>query len=240
MTKKPIIGITLDSEKPGGYSLFPWVALRENYADSIVAVGGTPVLLPHVPESVNQYLDTIQGLIITGGNFDIDPALYGASSRHDTIITKDRRTQFEWAITKAALERDMPILGICGGHQLINVILGGTLLQHIPDDIPNALEHQQRIAGVAQGKPHHDIKITKGTLLHQITGSTGYKTNSSHHQAIKTLGQGLVVNAQTSDGVIEGIEYLGKEFVLGLEWHPEYLASKEDKKILAAFVEAAS
>lgn len=239
MSKKPIIGITLDSEKPGGYSLFPWVALRENYADSIVAAGGVPILLPHVPENVSQYLDVIQGLVITGGNFDIDPALYGESSRHESVITKDRRTQFEWAITKAALDKNIPILGICGGHQLINVILGGNLLQHIPDDIPKALEHQQRLAGVAQGKPHHDVKIIKGTLLHKITGSSGYKTNSSHHQAIKNLGAGLIMNAHTSDGVVEGIEHTEKKFVLGLEWHPEYLASKEDKKIIAAFVEAA-
>ena len=237
---KPLIGITLDSEKPGGYSQFPWVALRENYADSIADAGGVPILLPHIPEGVNKYLEVLNGLVVTGGNFDIDPALYGDNSRHETVITKDRRTRFEWAITEGALNKNIPILGICGGHQLINVILGGTLLQHIPDDIKNPLEHQQRLAGTPQGQPHHDVEIIKGTMLHKITGSLRYKTNSSHHQAIKKLGKGLVMNAHTSDGVIEGIEHIEKRFVLGLEWHPEYLVSQEDKNIIAAFVEAAS
>lgn len=238
MTMKPLIGITLDAEKPGGYSQFPWYALRENYADSISQFGGAPLMLPHEPERVAEYLSVIKGLVVTGGNFDIDPSHYGEAA-HESVVTKDRRTKFEWAILKGALEKDIPILGICGGEQLMNVILGGSLVQHIPDEIENALEHQQRLAGTPQGTPHHFVKITEGSLLHTITGSTGYKTNSSHHQAVKKLGKGLVVSAVAEDGVIEAIEHPGKRFCLGLEWHPEYQSSQEDKKILAAFIEAA-
>jgi putative glutamine amidotransferase len=238
MAKKPIIGITLDAENDGKYSAFPYLALRENYADCVADAGAAPFMLPHRPDAVAEYLKVLDGLVITGGNFDIDPALYGSSNRHESVATKDRRTRFEWAITQGALDKNIPILGICGGHQLINVMLGGTLLQHIPDDIPNALEHQQRLAGTPQGMPHHDIEIVEGTLLHKITVSSGYKTNSSHHQAVAKLGKGLVVNARTTDGVIEGIEHTQKRFVLGLEWHPEYLFTPEDKGIIAAFVDA--
>ncbi len=239
MSKKPRIGITLDAENDGKYSAFPYLALRENYADCIAEAGAAPLMLPHHPDAVAEYLNVLDALVVTGGNFDIDPALYGAGNRHESVITKDRRTRFEWAIMQCALDKNIPILGICGGHQLLNVMLGGTLLQHIPDDIPNALEHQQRLAGTPQGQPHHTINIAKDTLLHKITCSLGYKTNSSHHQAVRKLGKGLVANATTKDGVIEGIELPEKRFVLGLEWHPEYLATPEDKRIIAAFVASA-
>ncbi|HLY55450.1 MAG TPA: gamma-glutamyl-gamma-aminobutyrate hydrolase family protein, partial [Stellaceae bacterium] len=99
---RPVIGLTLDSEPPGGYSRFPWYALRENYCAAVVAAGGLPILLPHEPEEVQPYLDLIDGLIVTGGAFDVDPALFGAASRHATVTTKDRRTAFEFAIARAA------------------------------------------------------------------------------------------------------------------------------------------
>ena len=130
---RPRIGVTLDSEAPGGYSKFPWFALRQNYASSIIDAGGLPLALPHVPaELIPAYLDQLDGLVVTGGAFDVDPALYGASERHPTVDLKAGRTAFEWAITKGALDRDLPVLGICGGQQLLNVVLGGTLIQHIP------------------------------------------------------------------------------------------------------------
>ncbi|HEX3972839.1 MAG TPA: gamma-glutamyl-gamma-aminobutyrate hydrolase family protein, partial [Stellaceae bacterium] len=133
---QPVIGLTLDSEPPGGYSkTHPWYALRENYCSAVVAAGGLPILLPHEPEHATDYLGLIHGLIVTGGAFDIDPALFGAASKHSTVITKDRRTAFEFAITKGALGADKPVFGICGGQQLLNVVLGGTLIQHIPDEV---------------------------------------------------------------------------------------------------------
>ena len=111
---QPVIGVTLDSEQPGGYSKLPWYALRQNYAEAVVRAGGLPVLLPHEPEQADAYLDRIDGLIITGGAFDVDPTIFGASTRHATVKTKDKRTAFELAITKGALERDKAVLGICG------------------------------------------------------------------------------------------------------------------------------
>src|SRR5512132_1799427 len=138
-----VIGITLDREEPGGYSKFPWLALRENYCTAVGNAGGAPVLLPHEPDRVEDYLSLIQGLIVSGGAFDIDPALFGAADRHSTVKTKDARTAFEWTMTRRALDRNIPVLGICGGQQLLHVVLGGTLMQHIPDEVAGALAHEQ-------------------------------------------------------------------------------------------------
>jgi putative glutamine amidotransferase len=140
---QPVIGLTLDYEQPGGYSKLPWYALRENYCAAVARAGGLPILLPHEPEKVAAYLALLDGIVITGGAFDVDPALFGATTRHETVTTKDRRTAFELAITRAALAEDKPVLGICGGQQLLNVALGGTLVQHIPDEVADALAHEQ-------------------------------------------------------------------------------------------------
>jgi putative glutamine amidotransferase len=233
--QRPLIGITLDSEQPGGYSKFPWYALRDNYAGAVAKAGGLPVALPHEPEAVDHYLDIVAGLIITGGAFDVDPALFGAGERHATVTTKDKRTRFELAIVKGALARDKPILGICGGEQLLNVALGGTLIQHIPDEIPRALAHEQPNP---RDEPGHDVEIVPGTMLARITGAKHLAVNSAHHQAVKAIGAGVVVNARASDGVIEGIEDPKRRFCLGVEWHPEFFITKGDEAIFTAFVDA--
>jgi putative glutamine amidotransferase len=234
---QPVIGLTLDREPPGGYSrTHPWYALRENYCAAIVAAGGLPILLPHEPDAADAYVGLIDGLVVTGGAFDVDPALFGAATRHDTVATKDRRTAFELAITRAALARDKAVLGICGGQQLLNVALGGTLIQHIPDEVPGALAHEQPNP---RTEPGHEVRIVPGTLLHRITARDGMAVNSAHHQAVKDPGQGLVVDAVASDGVIEGIEDARRRFCLGVQWHPEYGIGEGDRRIFAAFIVAA-
>jgi putative glutamine amidotransferase len=234
---RPLIGITLDSEDPGSYSNMPWYALRENYAGSVTRAGGLPVALPHEPDAAEAYLDRLAGLIVTGGAFDVDPALFGASSRHATVVTKDRRTAFELAVTRGALARDMPVLGICGGQQLLHVALGGTLIQHIPDEIADALAHEQPNP---RTEPGHSVAVTPGTLLHRITGRDTLEVNSAHHQAAKDEPAGLVVNAVAPDGVIEGIESPAHSFCLGVQWHPEYAVSAGDRPIFDAFIAAAA
>jgi putative glutamine amidotransferase len=235
---KPIIGLTLDSEPPGGYSkTHPWYALRENYCDAVVRAGGLPVLLPHEPEQAEAYLAFLDGLVVTGGAFDVDPALFGASSRHASVVTKDRRTAFELAVTRGAVESDKPVLGICGGQQLLNVALGGTLIQHIPDEVENPLAHEQPNP---RTEPGHVVKVTPGTLLHRITGAAELPVNSAHHQAVKDLAPGMVVDAVATDGVIEGIEDPRRRFLIGVQWHPEYAISEGDTRLFAAFVAAAS
>ena len=237
MPRRPLIGLTLDSEPPGGYAKLPWYALRENYCAAVVAAGGLPVLLPHEPDHAQSYIDRIGGLIVTGGAFDVDPALFGATERHETVATKERRTEFELAATHAALARDLPLLGICGGQQLLAVALGGTLIQHIPDEIEGALAHEQPNP---RDQPGHSVTITRGTLLHRICGTTELPVNSAHHQAAKTLGPDAIVNAVAPDGVIEGIEAPGRRFCLGVQWHPEYGISPGDRSIFRTFVAAAA
>jgi putative glutamine amidotransferase len=165
---RPLIGVTLDAEKPGGYSKFPWYALRQNYLDAIDAAGGLAVALPHEPERVADYLERIDALVVTGGAFDVDPSYYGGGPAHATVITKDRRTAFEFGVTRAALAANKPVLGICGGQQLLHVVLGGKLIQHIPESVADALAHEQPNP---RNEPGHTVTVAKGTQLHRIVGA---------------------------------------------------------------------
>lgn len=233
----PIIGFTLDYEEAGGYSKYPWYAIRDNYCASVAKFGGIPIALPHEVALVPHYLEMIDGLIITGGNFDVPPEMYGQAKSSDTVSTKPRRTQFEWAMTEGAIARDIPVFGICGGQQLLNVVLGGTLIQHIPDSIENPLPHEQPNPRHEVG---HEVSIEGGTLLQKIIGANSASVNSAHHQAVATVAKGAVVNARAPDGVIEGIEVTGKSFCLGVQWHPEFLITEADEKLFEAFVHAAA
>lgn len=233
---RPRIGITLDSEDAGGYASLPWYALRRNYCDAILAAGGLPLPLPHHPEAVGDYLDMIDAVVVTGGAFDVDPALFGAATRHATVKLKTARTAFEYAMVRGALDRDLPILGICGGEQLLNVVLGGTLIQHIPDEVPGALAHEQPNP---RTEPGHAVTAAPGSLLARAAGAERFAVNSAHHQAVGTAGPGVLASGVAPDGVIEAIELIGRRFVLGVQWHPEYHISPADAAILAAFVAAA-
>jgi putative glutamine amidotransferase len=233
---QPVIGLTLDHEPPGGWSKYPWYAIRENYCNAVRQAGGLAILLPHEPDLAEAYLDRIDGLIVTGGGFDIDPALFGAADRHPSVTTKDRRTAFELAATRGALQRRMPVLGICGGQQLLNVALGGTLIQHIPDEVPDCLPHKQPNP---RDEPGHAVRIVGGTILHRITGADSLAVNSAHHQAVKLAGPGVVIDAVAEDGVVEGIEDPRQRFCLGVQWHPEFGLSDGDRRIFRAFVAAA-
>jgi putative glutamine amidotransferase len=235
--RRPVIGVTLDSESPGGYAKQPWYALRENYCDVIARAGGLPVALPHEPGLAEHYLALIDGLVVTGGAFDVDPALYGGGERHGTVRLKERRTRFEWAITRGAVDRDLPVLGICGGQQLLNVVLGGTLIQHIPEALPDALPHEQPNP---RDQPGHEVLVEPGTLLHRVTGALRLPVNSAHHQAAERVGPGVVVSATAPDGVIEAIELPRHRFCLGVQWHPEYGISPGDTALVAALVDAAA
>lgn len=231
----PVIGITMDHETNNTYSKYPWYALRENYAGSVAEMGGIPLALPHQPELVEQYLGLIDGLIITGGAFDVPPAMYGADLLSDTVVIKDTRTRFETAITLGAIKQNMPILGICGGQQLLNVVLGGTLIQHIPDVIQSDVAHEQP-------NPRHEIghaaHIIANTQLSDIIRSTDILVNSAHHQAVDKAGNGVVINALAPDGVIEGIEYPAHPFCIGVQWHPEFLITNADRALYSAFIDA--
>ena len=230
-----MIGITMDAEPPGGYSRYNWYALRANYTSAIVSAGGLPVALPHHPELTQAYLDRIDGLVITGGGFDVEPALYGAADRHDSVTVKPGRTKAELDLLRGALQRDMPTLGICGGEQLMAVAAGGTLHQHIPASVPDCLPHEQAMPHHA---PAHAVAIEPGTLLHRIVRTDRMRVNSSHHQAVASPGPHAVVNARAPDGVVEGIEDARYRFCLGVQWHPEFASDPSDHLVLAALIAA--
>jgi putative glutamine amidotransferase len=233
--KRPVIGVTLDAEQPGGYSKFPWYAVRANYMEALAGAGGLPLALPHMPALAGDWLDAIDALVVTGGAFDIDPSLYGEGERHATVTLKAGRTEAEMALLRGALGRKMPVLGICGGQQLLAVALGGTLIQHIPDAVPDALAHEQPNP---RDQPGHEVAVTEGTLLHRIVGAARMAVNSAHHQAVRSPGPVAVVDAVAPDGVIEGIEDPREKFVLGVQWHPEFLIDPGDRRIFDALIAA--
>ena len=234
--KKPLIGIVMNYDDTGSYfSKYPWYALRENYFDSIRNAGGAPIALPYHLDSIPEYIDAIDGLIISGGE-DYPPEFYGEKPVGDTLkLLKGGRSEFDLKLLDAALKKDMPVLGICAGEQAINIYFGGTLIQHIPDSVPDALNHMK------PNPPHemsHSVDIVDGTLLKQCVGVSQYDVNSAHHQAVRVVGKGLVVNARSKDGIIEGVEHPDYAFCVGVEWHPEFELN-EDKALMKAFVNAA-
>jgi putative glutamine amidotransferase len=237
-----LIGITADVDnggKNGRASLGSTFFLPERYCRALEQAGGAPVILsPTTSRSVAiRVLDRLDGLLISGGNFDIHPSLYGEKPIKGLGQIKAERTKFELKLARVALKKDLPLLGICGGAQAINVALGGTLYQDIATQLTESIEHQQSRKRHVGG---HRIQIRSGTRLAKILRRPFLEVNTTHHQAVKRLGTGLVINATAEDGLIEGIESSRHSFVLGVQWHPEALAPKslDQRKIFSFFVEA--
>lgn len=211
--------------------------------NSLASLGAVPLALPHHGELADDYLAICDAIVVTGGAFDVPPALFNEQQSSDQVRLKPARTEFEIALVQGAMRRNMPLLGICGGQQLLAVLTGGTLHQHIPDALPDALEHSTTVDTENAGgkkRARHNVAIVADTLLSRCVDTVRYQVNSSHHQAVKTVGAGCRVNAIAPDGVIEGIECDGYDFCLGVQWHPEYQQHAQDTQLLAAFVAAAS
>ena len=237
-SRAPLIGITLDSEPSsttGGYSRFAWYALRQNYMDMISACGGLPVAVGHDAAQAGQMVARLDGLVITGGAFDVPPDLYGDEPPHATVQTKPRRTAAEMALLGEGLALGRPVLGICGGMQLLAVLLGGRLVQHIPDTYPAALAHEQPNPRDEAG---HVVHVTPGTQLARLVGRDTLAVNSSHHQAVADAGRGVVC-ATAPDGVVEAIELPGHPFCMGVQWHPEFGISAGDRLLFEGLIDAA-
>ncbi len=240
---RPLIGITPDSEeRPASEeSREQVILLRDAYTRALLNAGAIPFILPIVtsPAIVHSILERLDGIVVSGGNFDIDPKYYGESSTPALGALKEARTVFELEVISWALKQDIPLLGICGGAQALNVALGGSLYQDITTEILDAGEHQR---GALREGNQHRIEIVEGTKLRQIVERSALEVNTTHHQAVKRLGTRLITNAMAEDGVIEGIESPDHLFVLGVQWHPERLTESDlaQKKIFTAFVQACS
>jgi putative glutamine amidotransferase len=181
-------------------------------------------------------VEHLHGLLIPGSPADIDPACYGEEPHPRLGPVNPLRTDFEIRLVRHALTRGLPVFGICGGSQVLNVALGGSLYQDIPSQVPKAFKHS--------GSPEraHTVDIVPGTRLAAMLGTLEMRVNSLHHQAVKVPGQGMVVSASARDGVIEAVEMSNQPFVIGVQWHPERLFRDDEaaQRLFSAFVQAAA
>lgn len=211
---RPTIGITIGYDPKNDYAFF----LRHDYVRSAELAGGLPlVLAPGRPADAPDLLRHVQALMLTGGS-DVDPSLYG-ETRHESVGRVIlERDEFEIALCREALDRDLPILAICRGHQVLNVATGGTLIQDIPSEVVGALDHEP---DAERWQTAHEVRILPATRLREILGKDKVAVNSFHHQAVREPGRGLVVCALSGDQIVEGIEATDRRFVVSVQWHPE-------------------
>ena len=221
--KRPRVGITLaiDSQVAGRY------ALRQEYVRSVASAGGLSVALPPgEAEGASEILEDLDALVLTGGG-DIDPDLYGAEPHPLLAQVARERDLFEIALCRAAIKRELPLLAICRGAQVLNVALGGTLVQDIPSEVGRRVVHDRP---GERWERSHEVKVLPGSRLAKILGGQEFSVNSLHHQSVRELGAGVVVSAVSpEDGVIEGIEVPKERFVLGVQWHPEAFWGRSDE-----------
>lgn len=225
--RRPVIGITTYAQEASwGVWKLPAALIPLDYVDAIERAGGRPVLVPPSEEGVGETLDALDGVIFSGGA-DVDPALYGAERHPATDQPQSRRDLGELALLRAALERDMPVLAVCRGVQLLNVARGGDLVQHLPDEVGSD-EHKQVPGTFAV----HPVDVKEGTKLGSLVGGRSDVT-SHHHQALGRLGDGLVEAAWADDGTLEAVEDPSQRFTLGVQWHPE---AREDRALFEGLV----
>jgi putative glutamine amidotransferase len=226
---RPVIGISAYSEQArwGAWEL-PATLLPQNYADQVAAAGGAPVLLPPVP-GIEAAVASLDGLILSGGP-DIEPARYGEQADPKTTIVRPGRDAAEVALFRAALDLGVPVLGVCRGLQVMNVALGGTLIQHLPDVVGHD-GHCPTPGTMGE----HKVRIGGGSRLAGIFGAGQVVVPTHHHQGIGRLGARLTATAWADDGTIEAIE-MEMPFVLGVQWHPE---ADQDAGLFVALAEAA-
>ncbi len=221
-----LVGLTADEAEATEASPLASYVLKAPYADAVARAGALPVILPYLDAgAVDALLDRLDAVVVTGGAFDVSPALYGAAPAPGLGPLKAARTAFEAALTQGALARGLPLLGVCGGMQLLAVLAGGTLLQDLPTERPDALAHEQ---ATDSRQPAHPVAVTAGTRLAAAVGEGGLDVNSTHHQAVDDPGR-LTVSAVAPDGVVEAVEDRSAAFVVGVQWHPERLVARDPR-----------
>jgi putative glutamine amidotransferase len=221
---RPKIGITLDWQEKGTFSKRPHHALRDAYFDVIYAAGGLPLGLPHLNAGVDEYLQSIDGIVIPGGFF-ASPDEWYVDPDSTSPYEHSPRLQFDLDMIEGALKAEVPLLGICAGMQLMGGLKGCKMTQDVNKYLGTKIDHlnEKPAEDVA-----HSVKVTKGTLLHKITGLDEFGVNTAHREALVSVADGVIVNAVASDGAIEGIELPAYKFALGVQWHPEFFMAEND------------
>lgn len=215
---KPLIGINLDIESGKA----PQASVYCNYYESVQAAGGIPVLLPPMPAAdLEDLLKQLAGIMLIGGR-DYSPEGYGESACDKVVLINSTREAFDLELVKSAVNKTrLPVLGICGGCQLLNIGLGGTLVQDIPTSHPGSAVKHSSANGWLEGWTLHKVTMTPESRLAKIYAGKAVDVPTSHHQSVKKLGTGLVATAHAEDGVIEAVELAGDRFAVGVQWHPE-------------------
>lgn len=235
--KKPVIGITCSLEEKEDRKrkypvIFPFDYLKRSYYLAIEKAGGLPVLLPNLRDLklIDHLLRLIDGLIISGG-YDVHPKYYDSSKVHKSVKLTPDRDKFELALVKKARGKKIPVLGICRGHQLINVAFGGTLYQDLSLSKGKTFDHKS--GRILDYQKKHQVIIKKGSKLFSILGKKEIEVNTSHHQIIKDVAPGFVATAWSNeDGVIEGLESQKDRYLLSVQWHPEVNFENKNSKLL--------
>lgn len=230
LNKKPIIGILCDKESKEGV---PRYFVKSNYASAIKEAGGIPLIIPPVKDEndLTKSLNLINGLLIPGGD-DIDPKYFKEEPHPSIVLTDPEIIQFQMDFFQQALNKDLPVLGICAGLQIINIACGGNIYQDIPSQYSNPIKHKKHKK--EKEDPFHKVKIEKNTKLYDILQKEEISVNSTHHQALKNIADVFMVTARAEDGIIEAVESRKHRFVVGVQWHPEDLY-KENKLFLKLF-----
>jgi putative glutamine amidotransferase len=218
-----------------------WV-MNQRYYRAAAAAGAVPLMIPLLEDTatLRELYDRLDGLLLAGG-VDMEPATYGEEKTPLTGATDPARDRVELQLARWALEEGKPLFGICRGLQVLNVALGGTLVQDIAAEWPGAVRHDYLpTQGFARDHLAHPVTVTPGSRLHAVLGSESVEVNSMHHQAVAQLGAGLRVTAVAPDGLIEAVETVGDGFVLAVQWHPESMSGAHAARLLAPFLAAAS
>jgi putative glutamine amidotransferase len=227
---RPLIGLTTSvmALDWAGALTMPASVAWSSYTRAIVAAGGVPLLLTAEMGEIDEIMPVLDGLILPGGA-DIEPARYGESEIHPTVYgVNPARDRFEIALTRAVVARDLPLLAICRGLQVLNVALGGTLYQDVPTQHPGQREHGQ---GLAATEPWHEIRLAPGSCLALAYDDERVAANSFHHQAVRQLAPDLRAVGWAPDGVIEGVEHAASRFVVGVQWHPEVMFEADERHL---------
>jgi len=215
---KPLIGINLDIEEGRPTK----ASIQELYYDAILKAGGIPVLLPPMPDQdLKDLLNQLHGLMLIGGN-DYDPGCYGEQPCDSVEVVAPARQDFDLRLIQTAIRQsNVPVLGICAGLQLLNIGLGGSLIQDIPSSHPSSPVTHTSKNGWNEGFTRHDVKIDQDSRLASIYKTSRVEVPTSHHQAVRQLGEGLRAVAYADDGIIEAVELDQRNFTIGVQWHPE-------------------